>query len=174
MTGKGLTIHAGLLPVLNFMNRLGFKDRIRQEVHVKRAPNARYQFSDAVEMIATGLIAGATAMEHITVIWKDEVLLRIRGRQEAPVATTLGRIMKAPTHADITELESLISRFRGRVWKLAVRSGQKLRSALSLMWVDLDSTVDGVCGNQEGAEKGYNPKKKGQVGLLEHEREKYA
>jgi len=30
------------------------------------------------------------------------------------------------------------------------------------MWVDVDSTVDGVYGNQEGAEVGYNPKKKGQ------------
>ncbi len=30
------------------------------------------------------------------------------------------------------------------------------------MWVDVDSTVEGVYGDQEGAEKGYNPHKKGQ------------
>jgi hypothetical protein len=30
------------------------------------------------------------------------------------------------------------------------------------MWIDVDSTVDGVYGDQQGAEVGYNPKKKGQ------------
>lgn len=162
MTGKGLTIHAGLLPVMNFMNKLGFWNKVKNEVHAERAPNARYQFSDAVEMIVTGLMTGATAMEHIATVWSDEVLLRIRGWETTPAATTLGRIMKLAGHANITELESLVHSFRGRVWKRAVRSGQRLQSALSCMWVDIDSTVDGVCGVQEGAQKGYNPKKKGQ------------
>ncbi|KJU87738.1 hypothetical protein MBAV_000064, partial [Candidatus Magnetobacterium bavaricum] len=30
------------------------------------------------------------------------------------------------------------------------------------MVLDVDSTFQGVYGDQEGAEKGYNPKKKGQ------------
>ena len=30
-----------------------------------------------------------------------------------------------------------------------------------MQWIDIDSTVDSVCGTQEGAAKGYNPKKKG-------------
>lgn len=37
-----------------------------------------------------------------------------------------------------------------------------MRSALSEMWIDVDSTVRGVYGDQEGSEVGYNPKKKGQ------------
>ena len=162
MTGKGLTIHAGLLPVMNFMNKLGFWNKVKNEVRAERAPNARYQFSDAVEMIVTGLMTGATAMEHIATVWSDEALLRMRGWAASPVATTLGRIMKLAGHANIIELESLVHSFRGRVWKRAVRSGQRLQSALSCMWVDIDSTVDGVCGVQEGAQKGYNPRKKGQ------------
>lgn len=31
------------------------------------------------------------------------------------------------------------------------------------MTIDMDSTVQGVCGHQEGAQKGYNPHKKGQL-----------
>ncbi len=46
MTGKRLTIHAGLLPVMNFMNKLGFWNKVKNEVHAERAPNARQQFSD--------------------------------------------------------------------------------------------------------------------------------
>jgi hypothetical protein len=26
-----------------------------------------------------------------------------------------------------------------------------------VQWIDIDSTVDSVCGTQEGAAKGYNP-----------------
>lgn len=92
----------------------------------------------------------------------DKVLQSISGWKAVPVATTLSRIIKLATPADIIGIEGLVHYFRGRVWKRAVRSGHKLRSALVEMWVDVDSTVEGVCGNQEGAEKGYNPKKKGQ------------
>ena len=163
MTGKGLTIYGGLLPVFNFMKMLGLRDRISREVRVERAANAKYQIVDAVQMVVVGLMAGATAMEHVTAIWQDKVLQRIGGWSDVPVATTVGRIVKRLTLANIVAFEGLIHYFRGRVWKRAVRSGQKLRSALVEMWVDVDSTVDGVCGHQEGALKGYNPKKKGQL-----------
>ncbi|MBF8278316.1 MAG: tnpA 9 [Candidatus Brocadiaceae bacterium] len=70
--------------------------------------------------------------------------------------------MKLATQGNVVEMTGIIHRFRGQVWKRAVRSGHKLRSALCDMWLDVDSTVDGVYGNQEGAEEGYNPHKKGQ------------
>ena len=40
MTGKGLTIHASLLPIMNFMNKLGFWNTVKNEVLAERAPNA--------------------------------------------------------------------------------------------------------------------------------------
>ena len=101
-------------------------------------------------------------MVQVVKVWTDEVLMKMAGWKEIPVDTTIGRIMKLATQGDIVELTGVNHRFRGQVWKRAVRSGHRLRSALSDMWVDVDSTVDGVYGNQEGAEVGYNPKKKGQ------------
>lgn len=162
MTGRGLTIYGGLLPVFNFMKALRFREKVGMEVGAERGASARYEMVDAVEMIVAGLMAGATAMEQMVTIWNDKVLQRISGWKAVPVATTLSRIIKLATPADIIGMEGLVHYFRGRVWKRAVRSGHKLRSALVEMWVDVDSTVEGVCGNQEGAEKGYNPKKKGQ------------
>lgn len=163
MTGKGLTIYGGLLPILNFMKALKFREKVGKEVTVDRAANAQYQMVDAIEMIVVGLMAGATAMEHMVTIWSDKVLQRISGWRAVPVATTLSRLIKLANPSDITGIEGLIHSFRGRVWKRAVRSGHKLRSALVEMWVDVDSTVEGVYGKQEGAEKGYNPSKKGQA-----------
>lgn len=162
MNGKGLTVNAGLLPVLNFMGKLMFRERVQNAVHKKRGANAKYQFVDAVQMIVIGLIAGATSMIEVVKVWSDEVLKKMAGWKEAPVDTTIGRIMKLASRGDIVEMTGVIHLFRGKVWKRAVRSGRRLRSALCEVWIDVDSTVDGVYGNQEGAEIGYNPRKKGQ------------
>jgi len=51
--------------------------------------------------------------------------MKIAGWKEVPVDTTIGRIMKIVTQGDIVELTGVIHRFRGKVWKRAVRSGQK-------------------------------------------------
>lgn len=162
MNGKGLTVNSGLLPVFNFLSRLGFRQKVSTFVNVRRGANARYHFVDVVEMLVTGFIAGAHALEHVSSIWHDKVLRQFSNSNDVADATTLGRILRLATAGNITELEELVSRFRGRVWKSATRSGQRLLSAHSVMWLDVDSTVSGVCGNQEGAQKGYNPKKKGQ------------
>lgn len=162
MSGKGLTVNAGLLPVLNFMDRLYFRKAVEVAVHKKRGANARYQFVDAVQMAVIGVISGATAMTQIVTVWADEVLKKMAGWDDVPVDTSLGRIIKLAGQSDVVELEGLNHRFRGKVWKRLLRSGHKLKSALSVMWVDVDSTVEGVYGDQEGAEKGYNPRKRGQ------------
>ena len=93
-------------------------------------------------------------MVQIVKVWADEVVMKIAGWEKIPVDTTVGRIMKLVTQGDIVELTGIIHRFRGQVWKRAVRSGHKLRSALSDMWIDVDSTVDGVYGNQQGRKWG--------------------
>ncbi len=65
MSGKGLTVHAGLLPALTFMEKIVFRKRIQEVVGKERGANARYQIVDAVQMIVIGLIAGATSMVQI-------------------------------------------------------------------------------------------------------------
>jgi hypothetical protein len=50
---------------------------------------------------------------------------------------------------------------RNRVWERAFKSGALRPGHFYHSWVDVDSTVKTVFGNQEGAAKGYNPGKKG-------------
>ncbi|QII10783.1 hypothetical protein KsCSTR_14040 [Candidatus Kuenenia stuttgartiensis] len=101
MSGKGLTVHAGLLPVLNFMGKLMFRERVHEAVHKDRGANARYQFVDAVQMVVIGLIAGATSMVEVMKVCTDEVLKKMSGWKEVPVDTTIGRIMKLASQGDI-------------------------------------------------------------------------
>ena len=77
MNGKGLTVHAGLLPVLTFMEKLLFRKRVQEAVHKERGANAQYRIVDAMQMIVIGLIAGATSMVQIVKVWADEVLMKL-------------------------------------------------------------------------------------------------
>jgi hypothetical protein len=162
MGGKGLTVHGGMLPVINFMGRLNFWSAVKKAVNKERGANALYEVADVVEMVIIGVISGATSLMQVVKVCSDEVLKQMAGWKDVPVDSTLGRIMKTLSFIEVVGLEGLAHRLRGRVWKAYIRSGKKLMSALNVMWVDVDSEVEGVCGNQEGAEKGYNPKKKGQ------------
>jgi len=163
MTGKNLTAHAGLLPVMRFMDKLEL-DRLVAEVvkTPQRGENAKYHFHQVVPMVILGQTAGATAMTHVAKMCSDPVLARLAGWGEVPDPTTMGRIIKAVKERNLVELESLIPKLRGKVWKRLVRSGKKLLCATQRILIDIDSTVQGVCGAQEGAEVGYNPHKKGQ------------
>jgi hypothetical protein len=163
MTATNMTINAGLLPILRFTEKLKLEDLIQQYVKTpSRAENAEYQFSDAVKMVIMGQTAGATAMTHVAKVCGDEVVARMAGWESVPVATTLTRIIKAVKEKNLVELEGLIPRLRGKVWKRLLRNGKRLACASHRILIDIDSTVQGVSGNQEGAEVGYNPHKKGQ------------
>lgn len=117
MTGKGLTVHGGLLPVLNFMDKLYLFKAVETALHKQRGANAKYQFANAIQMIVIGVITGATAMTQVAAVWADDVLRRMAGYGETPVDITLGRIMKEASYRDVTAIEGLIHRFRTKVWK---------------------------------------------------------
>ena len=68
MNGKGLTVHAGLLPVLTFMGKLLFRQRMQEAVHQERGANTQYQFVDAVQMVVILLIAGATSIAQVVMV----------------------------------------------------------------------------------------------------------
>ena len=151
-TAKGMTVNAGLIPVLRFMNALQLDEMISDMVSTpERAANAEYSFSDVVQMTVCAQIAGATAMEHVSKICGDEIISRCAGWEKVPHATNIGRIIKSVRERNISELEALVPKLRDKVWKRMLRSGRKLACAMTDMIIDMDSTVQGVCGHQEGA-----------------------
>ena len=163
-TGKCMTVNAGLIVVLKFMKKLSFSRIIPETVSTpERAANSKYSFSDIVQMVVCTLIAGGTAIDHVSKICGDKVISRCAGWKSVPHPTNIGRIVKEVRQENIHELESLNHKLREKVWNRAVRAGHKLPSATTRNVIDLDSSVQGVCGKQEGAQKGYNPKKKGQL-----------
>ena len=108
-----------------------------------------------------GMIGGATSIAKLCAVWPDGVLRDIAGWNKVPVETTVGRLFKEVTEKQISQFESVTHKLRGQIWRQASRAGVSKVGLSPVQWVDIDSTVDSVCGTQEGAAKGYNPKKKG-------------
>jgi hypothetical protein len=100
-------------------------------------------------------------MAKVCGVWSDSVLRKIAGWNKLPVETTIARLFKEVTEKQINQFESVTHKLRGQIWRRANRSGASKVGLNPVQWVDIDSTVDPVCGTQEGAAKGYNPKKKG-------------
>ena len=160
-TATGLTSQAGLIPVVKFLQRIGFEKTVNQTVPHHRGDNADYQLTDGIFLTLVGMIGGAGSIAKLCGVWSDSVLRKIAGWTKVPVDTTIGRLFKEVTEKQISQFESLNHRLRGQIWRLANRAGVSQVGLNRVQWVDIDSTVDSVCGTQEGAAKGYNPKNKG-------------
>ena len=89
LTGKNMTVNAGLLPVLRFMDKLSVGELIGKQVTTRsRGANAEVSFTEAIERVIVSQIAGATSMEHVSKISSDDVICKIAGWEAKPVATT--------------------------------------------------------------------------------------
>jgi hypothetical protein len=143
------------------LQRIGFDKTVNQTVPHQRGDNADYQLADGVFLSLVGMIGGASSIAKLCGVWSDSALRKIAGWVKFPVETTIGRLFKEVTEKEISQFESLNHRLRGQIWRLANRAGVSQVGLNRVQWVDIDSTVDPVCGIQEGAAKGYNPKKKG-------------
>lgn len=161
-TGKNMTSKAGLIPVIQFLDKLGFCQQFRKTVGHQRQDNAVYQLEDGVFLILTGLIGGAFNISKCALLWSScRVLQKAAGWLRIPDETTLGRLFKEVTERHVSELETFVHNLRQTVWQRAKRLNAHQVSVLSPLWIDVDSSVKTVYGKQEGAAKGYNPHKKG-------------
>lgn len=159
--GRNLTSQAGLIPVIKFLDGLGFSGLFHQVVRHERQPNARYLLGEAVFLVLIGLAGGARSLSQCLVLWSDGVLQRVAGWVRIPDESTVGRLFKEVSERHISELENLVHEARKRVWGRALRAGTSRIAIQCQRWVDVDSRVKTVYGRQEGSAKGYNPHKRG-------------
>lgn len=153
-TGKKLTGNAGLIQFGRFIQKLKLKPLLEHMVTIQRGENAVYQIADVALMIMLGVLAGAKHMSHVLVLRTDPVLRHLFNWEQFPVDSTFGRLVRLFTPRHCHELAEVEQTARQKVW------GKRWRGRITF---DFDSTVRGVYGHQEGAQKGYNPKKKGQA-----------
>ena len=91
-TASGLTSQAGLIPVIKFLQRIGFDKTLNQTVPHQRGDNADYQLADGVFLSLVGMIGGAGSIAKLCGIWSDSAIRKIAGWVKFPVETTIGRL----------------------------------------------------------------------------------
>jgi len=160
-TADNLTSQSGLIPVVQFLDKLDFMGLTKEIIKQQRANNALYGFSDVVFMAVIAILGGATSILMMPVVWFDQVLQQLSGFERIPDQSVLNRIFHAFHYSMVSQMETLNHRLRERAWKKAFPREDTCPWARSDLWVDCDSTVKTVFGVQEGAEKGYNPHKRG-------------
>ncbi len=156
-----ITSQAGLIPVGQFLKRLGFHNILEQELNIDSSCNEKYSPKHIMFIAVIGIIGGGRSITGILRVWNDRILRRLLGNVLIPHLTTLSRICKKFKDAGVVQLETVNHKFRQRVWKEAERKGTLTAKEDGDLWVDVDSTVITSYGKQKGAEKGFNSKKKG-------------
>ena len=74
-TASGLTSQAGLIPVVKFLDRIGFEQTVNQT----RGDNAEYQLTGSMFLVVVGMIGGATSIAKLCGVWSDGVLRKVSG-----------------------------------------------------------------------------------------------
>jgi len=161
-TKKGITARAGLVPVMKYLNNaLHFRKVAGEVVEFVRGVNAKYPVVDMLQLVMLGVIGGANSLSELVGVCADIVFVKVDDWHSIPHNSVLGRIFRATRERHIPQLETLVHTLRPRAWKYARRKNSALKLPQRSMWIDCDSTAEMVYGHQEGAEKGYNTKKKG-------------
>lgn len=152
-TEKNLTGNAGLGHLGRFIAKLNLDKMLDKQITIERGDTARYRIADTVLMLALGVLAGAKRLSHLAILRNDSALRTLFKWNSFPDETTFGRIFRLFSPKNCKELSDVEAEARKKVWS---------KKWFKKITLDMDSTVRGVYGRQEGAEKGYNPKKKGQ------------
>ena len=150
---KRLTGNAGLVHLGRFADKLDLPRMLKENISIQRGPTAKYSVADIIMMLAMGVLAGAKHMRHLAILRSDHVICALFKWTAFPDNSTLGRWFKLFRPVHCQELSAVEDRARKKVWS---------KKWFGRITLDVDSTVRGVYGSQQGAETGYNPKNKGQ------------
>ena len=153
-TAKNLTGFAGLVPFVEFARRLGVEAVLDGCGEARQG--RRYSQGRMIMAMVLGFVVGLDRLRDVAALRFDRVLLKALGWAHFPVQTTISRFLWAFTESRLAGLaqgmHQLLERFR---------NGWKGHREIHL---DLDSHVRTVHGaTLEGAEKGYNPHKRGRL-----------
>ena len=151
-TTKAVTPLGGLASFVTFLGQIGYAQEVQQ-----RLPFAAPTSNNAIPLAHTltafvvSVVAGAQRFAHCQWLRADRVLHALLGLERFPGDDTIRNFFLRFTQAHIEA-------FWRPLWRWLLRLLACPEAGFSL---DLDSTVFCREGSQEGAAKGFNPRRKG-------------
>lgn len=150
-TKRAVTPWGGVAVFIQFLKQVGFTEAVERWLPIQlSSPNA----IAPVETFTAFLIAvvsGARRFAHAGLLRSDRALQQMLGLKRCPSDDTIRNLFKRFTHGKVYEFYSQMTK-----WALP-----RLPWRAEGYSLDLDSTVFERYGGQEGARRGYNPRKRG-------------
>ncbi len=150
--GDALTHFGGLFLIQRFCNKLRLRRRLQRIL--KSAPRwIDYRPEDVILTFLYVLIAGLQRVNKTEILQYNGLFLSLIGLKRFPDQTALRRFLQRMTPAAIREMVRVHDRLRAELFAVP-----QPRTQLEF---HMDSVVLTLYGKQQGARKGYNPRKKG-------------
>ena len=146
-----LTNYSGILPIYQFMQKLNFFNLLEQKLDIPLHHNAKYTIGQIVSLVTIGMASGLNRISKLESFSRDKLVQHLLNLEGKIDEDTIGCRFKKFSQKYNNQFLDLISQFSKKVHK-------KLKTDSDIL--DLDSTPEVVYGNQEGATKGFNHKKK--------------
>ncbi len=147
---------SGLIPLYNFVLKSPLKTIIDEEFFDSRNQKLiKYLVSEFIISAILKLIDGSMRIYHFRHNTNDEMFSQLFKQGTVPHFTTLIYFLKKNKLHAHEYLEKIM--FRYSIWVL---KQEIAKNSLKTITIDVDATASSIYGNQEGAEKGYNPEKK--------------
>jgi len=152
-----LTNYGGLVPFAEFLfKKLSFEQALAEHLDLGMGPNCSYRNGQVFGLIVFGYLCGYRRLAHFEQLSRDQTVQKLLGLHGPIDANTLARRLKKAGPRQSVEL----SRVSGALAERVRRGGAPPPEGRQ--WIDIDSTVKGTYGHQQGAGKGFNPHRKGQ------------
>lgn len=152
-TPRAVTPFGGLSVFIEFLKRIGFPERVSRDLPVCLTSNNAIPAGETYTAFLIAVVAGARRFAHSSMLRADRALHALLGMERFPTDGTIRNLFKRFT-------QGLVVKMYEPLWAWQLERLPKREGGYSL---DLDSTVFERYGQQEGARKGYNPKKHGRA-----------
>lgn len=151
-TPKAISPFGGLASFISFLGSIGFAQEVQRRLpFAEPASNNAIPLAHALTAFLMSVVVGAQRFAHSEWLRADRVLHALLGLERFPSDDTIRNFFLRFT-------QSHIEAFWRPLWRWLLRLVKCPAAGFAL---DLDSTVFGREGQQEGARKGFNPRRKG-------------
>lgn len=150
-TERAVTPWGGVAVFVQFLKQIGFTEAVTRHLPVElTSPNAIAPVQTFTAFLIA-VLSGARRFSHAALLRTDRALQQVLGLERCPSDDTIRNLFKRFTQGKVYEFYSGL-----RKWEL-----ERLPRRPEGYSLDLDSTVFERHGQQQGALKGYNPRKRG-------------
>jgi hypothetical protein len=151
-TGTNITKYAGLSPIMKFFGKLKIGQKLNKIFPTTMHNASKFTNVQILLTVILSSLAGIKRISRISNFSSDGLLKAMLGLKKQINENAISAFVKSLGQAGAYSLQDFCF--------VQIKSFIK-KTAVTSLTLDCDSTVFTVYGNQQGAEKGYNPHKKG-------------